>query len=337
MNIGIIGDGQLGRMLALEGMKLGHNFGFLSSSKSFYNSPCANLGKHFSSLDELLSFADVLTYESENVNVTLLDSIDIPIYPPVSILSVAQHRGHEKALFIELGIPCANYQLHSPTDTTSLSDVLSATTLPVIVKTTTQGYDGKGQYVVSSSSDIPSAVEHMANEEVIIEEMIAFDYEVSLIACATKHQMITYPLTKNTHKHGILETSEVISHDALAIQAQQYAQIICQKFNYIGILTIEFFVVGDTLYANEIAPRVHNSGHWTLDGAHTSQFENHIRAITHTPLGSLACLYQSVVMHNIISILPDTKALLSDAHTSLHLYNKTERVGRKIGHYTICK
>lgn len=333
MNIGIIGDGQLGRMLAIAGYPLGLHFGFLGDK----NSPSGNLGKVFATIEELDDFADVITYESENTSLTLLQDVVSPVYPPINALKITQNRLFEKQLFAKLDIPTTqNIKVCSLQE---LQQGVAKIGIPCILKTNTEGYDGKGQYFLKNVDDIAKAWNFLEHKELLIEGVVNFDYEISMIAAFSNTQEVFYPITKNTHNNGILDTSEVIEHNIIFEKAKNYLKKIAQEFNYTGILTVEFFVTAGSneLIANEIAPRVHNSGHWSIDGARVSQFENHLRAICNLPLGSTQKIYDTIVMKNIISTLPDTQKILEDNSAFLHLYDKEERENRKLGHINYCK
>jgi 5-(carboxyamino)imidazole ribonucleotide synthase len=331
MNIGIIGDGQLGRMLALAGYPLGLNFGFLGDK----NSPSGNLGRTFSNIAELDKFADVITYESENTDIELINSLKTPVFPPVEILEITQNRTLEKSLFAKLQIPRAENITVNSLDT--LKQAVTKINTPCILKTTTEGYDGKGQVFLKDKNQLENAWQELQEKELIVESFVDFDYEISIIAAFSKDKTVYYPITKNTHSGGILRTSEVLENSILQEKAKKYIDKIANEFNYIGVLTMEFFVKGDELIANEIAPRVHNSGHWSIDGARTSQFENHLRGICGLPLGGTHAIYDDIVMENIISTLPNLTTILQDNTAFLHLYDKEPRTGRKLGHINYCK
>lgn len=331
MNIGIIGDGQLGRMLALAGYPLGFHFGFLGQK----DSPSGALGKVFSTIEELDAFADVITYESENTSLELIRELKTPLYPPQIALQTTQNRRLEKELFGELGIPCARFAIATTIE--ELRSAVAEIGTPAIIKTTTEGYDGKGQYTLKNANEIETAWQQLGGRELIVEAFVNFDYEVSAIATYGAQEVRYYPLTQNTHQEGILQTSEILENDdALFNEAQSYIDKIATAFDYRGTLTVEFFVKNGKLIANEIAPRVHNSGHWTIEGAGCSQFANHIRAITGLPLGLSDATYQHIMMHNIIGELPNTQEVLHNVNAHLHLYDKSPRPGRKLGHITIC-
>ncbi len=332
MNIGIIGDGQLGRMLALSGISYGFNFAFLGS----YNSPAAAVGKIFTNITELENFADVITFESENTNFNLLQNISKPIFPDINALYLTQHRVREKELFNKLSITCAKYKLVD--NINNLKDAIKEIGLPCIIKTTTNGYDGKGQFIIRDNEQIKTAILLYAQtSEIIVEEIINFDYEISIIAVRANNDTKYYQITKNTHKSSILQFSEFINiNPNLIKKAKKYINLVLNYFNYKGVLTIEFFVVGDKLIANEIAPRVHNSGHWSIDGAKTSQFANHIRAIANMPLGSTDAIYKHCKMVNLIGNDIDITKILKINNAYLHLYAKDSRPQRKIGHINIC-
>jgi 5-(carboxyamino)imidazole ribonucleotide synthase len=332
MNIGIIGDGQLGRMIAIAGYPLGLNFGFLGDK----NSPSGNLGKVFSSIEELDNFADVITYESENTSVELIKNLNTKkVFPPIDALKITQNRTLEKALFKKLAINCAkNKTVNSLLE---LQKAVAEIKTPCILKTTVEGYDGKGQVFLKDKNEIENAWQNLEQREIIVEAFVDFDYEISMIAVFGKGERTYYPITKNIHKDGILRTSEVIEDSIIFEKAKNYIDKIADEFDYRGVLTMEFFVKNDELVANEIAPRVHNSGHWSINGAKVCQFENHLRAICDLPLGDTSKTYESVIMENIISKLPNTFDVLKDKNAFLHLYDKTERESRKLGHINYCK
>lgn len=331
MKIGIIGDGQLGRMLILAGIPLGFKFGFLGVK----DSPSGNLGEIFDNILDLENFADIISYESEDVNMEMLEKLHKPIFPPKQALFISQHRGREKAIFAKLNINCANSIV--VTSLTELKSAIAEIGIPSILKTTTEGYDGKGQFVIKNAAQIKTAWQKLNKTEAILEAFVDFEYEISLITATNKTTTKYYPITKNTHKDGILRKSEVIDNYDLQLQAQDYANKIIKELDYIGVLTIEFFVKNGLLIINEIAPRVHNSGHWSIDGAKTSQFENHLRAIANLPLGDTKAIYKDCTMLNLIGKHKSITTILADDNAHLHLYNKISRPNRKIGHINICK
>jgi 5-(carboxyamino)imidazole ribonucleotide synthase len=330
--IGILGGGQLGRMLALAGYPLGYRFRFLDPAS---DSPAGLLAEHLafdysdrSALETFANGLDRITYEFENVPVDAARCLAkfAPVYPPSIALEKAQDRFIEKSFFCELGIP-------TPKFTAQFSkEAIEAIGFPAVLKTRRMGYDGKGQKILNSGSDLES--ENL--EGMILEEFISFDRELSILAVRNKSNEIRfYPLVENYHRDGILRLSLVTGNVSAALQqqAEEYATTVMAALNYVGVLAIEFFEKDGHLLANEMAPRVHNSGHWTIEGAETSQFENHLRAVTDSPLGSTSprgvC-----AMINLIGELPDVKSILKIEGAHLHLYDKAPRPKRKLGHIT---
>ncbi|NJN65573.1 MAG: 5-(carboxyamino)imidazole ribonucleotide synthase [Chloroflexaceae bacterium] len=341
--IGIIGGGQLGRMLALAGYPLGLTFRILDPKP---NAPASYLADHvagsYDDHDALSRFArdlTIITYEFENIpieSVRLLAQT-CPVYPPPDALATAQDRLLEKQFFQKLGIPTSTFApINHRAD---LDTALARFGLPAVLKTRRMGYDGKGQITLRTPGDIPHAWERLGQHPLILESLVPFERELSVLA-VRGHDRTTrfYPLIENTHRDGILHRSQApaphLSPD-LQQEAETYAHRVLDALNYVGVLAIELFQFGTTLLANEMAPRVHNSGHWTIEGAETSQFANHLRAITGLPLGSTAPL-GTAEMLNIIGTLPDPAEVLSRPDAHLHLYGKPPRPGRKLGHITYC-
>jgi len=342
MKIGVLGSGQLGRMLALSAYPLGHQMRFLVSSEEDPSSLLGNTFIQNGSQEIIKDFAknsDVVTYESENTDVSIVKEIShkTMVYPSAKSLYTTQHRGREKSLFDKLNIPCAPYQMVN--NLSELKIAVENIGLPAILKTATDGYDGKGQFLIQSNSQLDQAWKSMSGVESILEGFVNFKRELSLVAVRgvdNTHEY--YPLVENSHHNGILRLTIAPAQNIspkLQQQAESYMRSLLDEMNHVGVLTIELFETDNNLVVNEMAPRVHNSGHWTIEGARTSQFENHIRAITETPLGDTSCTHKYSAMINIIGEQgPIDKALtLKNAH--LHLYNKTEREGRKLGHITI--
>ena len=339
MKIGILGAGQLARMIALAGFPLGLDFIFLDPSKD----ACANqLGEHLHGdyvdlvlLEELAKQADVVTYEFENVpaQVAKYLSEHTKVYPPAKALAVAQDRWVEKNFFRELGIPTPEFALVD-----SLVDLQSAMPklgYPAILKTRTQGYDGKGQAVLKSADDLAAAYQSVQGMPAIVEAFVPFSREVSIIAArSVSGEVVFYPLSQNLHRGGILRVAECCTDDALQAQAEDYLNRLLNALDYVGVIALELFEVNGQLVANEFAPRVHNSGHWTIEGAETSQFENHLRAILDLPLGSTAAVGKAAMV-NFIGGLPSTQEVLSIPNAHLHLYGKSPRKGRKVAHVTV--
>ena len=339
MKIGIIGGGQLGQMLAMAAIPLGQQVICLEKTS---DCPAGLVTDIFeatyddvSKIKELSSKIDVITYEFENISVETLKAIEshLPIYPPIKALEVSQERVIEKTFFNRCKVPTVAFEaVNSEVD---LLTAVKKIGLPGILKTCRLGYDGKGQFHLKEASDIPKSWKELGNQPLIYEERIEFDKEVSMIGVRGRGgQIAFYPLIENHHKNGILNISKApYENEALTSLAQCYTQIILETLNYVGVLTVEFFVKADQLYANEMAPRVHNSGHWTIEGAECSQFENHIRAICNLPLGSTRAIGHAT-MTNIIGELPDIKHVLATPGAHLHLYGKTPRKERKLGHIT---
>jgi 5-(carboxyamino)imidazole ribonucleotide synthase len=339
MKVGILGAGQLARMIALAGYPLGLEFVFLDPSAA----ACANpLGKHlhgdYNDIDllaQLAKNADVVTYEFENVPANVADflSAHTQVHPSPKALAVAQDRLVEKDFFNGIGIPTPDYRAIN-----SLEDLQAATVelgYPAVLKSRTQGYDGKGQSVLKSSDDITPAWKLLDGVPSILEAFVPFQREVSIIAArSTAGEIAYYPLSENAHRGGILRVSECKTDDPMQEKAQAYVQSLLEALDYVGVLALELFEVNGQLIANEFAPRVHNSGHWTIEGAQTSQFENHLRAILNLPLGSTAAI-DKAGMVNFIGGLPAPQDILAIPGAHLHLYDKEPRKGRKVAHATL--
>jgi len=342
MKIGVLGAGQLGRMMAISGYPLNHQFGFSGNSN---DEPSSLLGHMFAlednkdSIESLITFADVITYESENTDIEVVREINknIPVYPGEKSLFTTQHRGREKALFDQFNIPCAPYKMvNSEQD---LVDAVNTIGLPAILKTATEGYDGKGQFLMRDTSEITKAWKSMNGVESILEGFVNFKRELSLIAVrGIDNDHKYYPLVENTHHNGILRLT-IAPAQAIDSKVQEtaehYMQTLLDEMNHVGVLTIELFETEDGLVVNEMAPRVHNSGHWSIEGANTSQFENHVRAITGMPLGDTTPIHSFSAMVNIIGKSGPTEIALNMPNAHLHLYDKEERTGRKLGHINI--
>lgn len=340
MRIGIIGAGQLGRMLALAGYPLGLRFVFVDQST---DAPGAQVGRIIrgafddeAKLAALAEDVDIVTFDVENVPVEALRGVTArkPFLPPVSALGASQDRLHEKTLFSKLKIPTPPF---APVD--SFDDLKKAAQeigIPGVLKTRRLGYDGRGQYFVRKESDLERAWQTLGSVPLIYEGFVDFSREVSLIGVrSTSGEMRFYPLSWNVHEAGILRYSIAPYRNApLQKQAELYLRRLLRHFDYAGVLTVEFFVKRGRLIANEMAPRVHNSGHWTIEGAHTSQFENHIRAILGLPLGSTSPIGHSAMM-NFIGQVPTLGNILRVPGVHFHSYGKEPRPNRKLGHCTI--
>jgi 5-(carboxyamino)imidazole ribonucleotide synthase len=340
MRIGIIGAGQLGQMLGFAAAELDTECRFVDPSDA---PPASQAGTVIQSpfddaqaLAALARDCDVVTYEFENVPVdALLPLCDqVPVYPPPEALRHAQDRLTEKRLFDSLGIPLPGYRkIDSEED---LRDAAATIGLPLVVKTRRFGYDGKGQAVVRSEDDIHPAWQALCGSPLIAEAWVDFDYEVSAIGARNaRGETVIYPLTRNDHSDGILRQSRAPAEaTGLEQVAQQYMQALLDHLDYVGVLALELFVCGDRLLANEFAPRVHNSGHWTIEGAETSQFANHILAVSGQPLGATACKGHAGMI-NLIGTIPDAARDLRYENCWLHDYGKDPRPGRKLGHVTV--
>ena len=338
MRIGIIGAGQLGQMLGFAALDLGLECRFVDPSE---HPPAAACGEVIQrpfddkeALEELAASCNVVTYEFENVPVTALQAIEdkVPVYPPSAALRHSQDRLDEKRLFDRLDIPLAGYRIiNCREDIVAAVDELG---LPIVVKTRRLGYDGKGQFVVRDRADIDAAWKTLGSAPLIAEEWIPFDSEVSCIAVrSVSGEVAVYPLAQNVHKSGILHTSiSPVDSPELAEHAEAYVRRMQEHLDYVGVLALEMFVRDDGLLANEFAPRVHNSGHWSIEGSATSQFENHLRAIMDQPLGSVASVGHAGMV-NLIGRIPDAARTLE--HGVLHDYGKAPRPGRKLGHITV--
>jgi 5-(carboxyamino)imidazole ribonucleotide synthase len=339
MKIGVIGGGQLGRMLALAGTPLGMRFAFLDPAP---DACAAALGEHLQGeysdqeqLRQLASTVDLVTFEFESVpaeTVAFLSSF-VPVYPSADALRIARDRWFEKSLFRELGIPTPEFaDIQSQAD---LDAAVASIGLPAVLKTRTLGYDGKGQKVLRSPGDVAGAFAELGCVPCLLEGFVPFTGEVSLVAVRARDgQTRFYPLSHNNHEAGILTLSVASSDHPLQGLAQDYLSRVLDKLDYVGVLAFEFFEVDGGLKANEIAPRVHNSGHWTIEGAECSQFENHLRAIAGLPLGSTAKVGESAMV-NFIGEVPPVEQAVAIEGCHLHHYGKAFKPGRKVGHATL--
>ncbi len=340
MRIGVIGGGQLGQMLGIAARSLGHECLFLDPAE---DPPARTIGPVVQApFDDRVALAilaekcDVVTYEFENVPVdALADTANlVAVHPPLDALRQAQDRLTEKQLFDRLDIPLPAYRrIDSAADLRAAADQIG---LPLVIKTRRLGYDGKGQYVLRDLADIDTALEELGGSGLIAEQWVAFDYEVSAIGVRNAAgDSATYCLTQNDHAEGILRTSRApVTDGLLTAKARGYMQRLLEDLDYVGVLALELFVVGDELLANEFAPRVHNSGHWTIEGARTSQFENHVLAVTGERPGSTANV-GFAGMVNLIGQIPAAARGALPAQAVLHDYGKTARPGRKLGHITV--
>jgi 5-(carboxyamino)imidazole ribonucleotide synthase len=342
MRIGILGGGQLGRMLALAGYPLGLQFRFLDNDLA----PAGDVGElmtgEFEDEAVLVRFArglDVATFEFENVPEASARwlAAHVPVFPPAVALQTAQDRLNEKRLFRDLGIPTAKFV--SVDNREELEVAVRTTGLPAVLKTRRFGYDGKGQVVLRSAEDVDNAWRTLGGVPLILEGFISFERELSILAVRGRGgETAFYPLVQNEHRGGILRLSIAPApsvDDELQGKAEMLAGRVLEALDYVGVLALELFQSGDELLANEMAPRVHNSGHWTIEGSVCSQFENHLRAIVGWPLGSTRCVGHSAMV-NLIGSAPPVPEVLRIAGARMHLYGKSPRPGRKIGHITVC-
>ena len=340
MTIGILGGGQLGRMLAMAAIPLGSRVRCLDPIP---HSPAGAVAELITgnyddpaSLEMFSRGLDVVTYEFENIPLTTVRILEknLQIYPSPKALEIGQDRLKEKLFFQNLGIPVPKYRAVESED--HYYTVVDELGYPLVAKTRRYGYDGKGQSFLRNESDARKAWNALHAEPLILEEFIPFDRELSLIGARRKSgQTVFYPLIENVHKNGILRISRAPFTDKhLQGQAEGFMKKIFEELQYVGVLTIEFFHYRGAILANEMAPRVHNSGHWTIEGAATSQFENHIRAVLDYPLGSTAPRGLAAMI-NLIGNVPDTSRIISFPDVHLHLYEKSPRKNRKLGHVTI--
>jgi 5-(carboxyamino)imidazole ribonucleotide synthase len=339
VKVGVLGGGQLAQMMALAGFPLGIKVIALESTQDCPAGLVTDVvvGDYTDQqkLKELAEQVDVVTYEFENVDVPSVESIETPnVYPAPNALSISQDRILEKCFFDSISVPTAQY---FPVDSVQdLQQAIEKIGLPAILKTRRFGYDGKGQFMIKAQEEIEQAFSELGAKNLIVEQKINFDREVSCIAVrAVSGETAFYDLVENVHVGGILRTSTVITENSNVNQlAKSYAEKVLTELNYVGVIAIEFFEVKGKLIANEMAPRVHNSGHWTIEGAVTSQFENHLRAILDLPLGS-ADTVGYPMMFNVISKHPEISEILKIPYAHCHVYGKQERQGRKLGHITL--
>jgi len=342
VTIGILGGGQLGYMLALAGYPLGLRFRFLDPSPE---APVGRIAPRVTAgysdhraLEKFAHGLTLVTYEFENVPVETVRFLAerVPVYPPPGALQTAQDRLLEKRLFQTLGIPTVEFAAVDLPE--GLDTAVRRIGLPAALKTRRMGYDGKGQWILRTAEDVERARGEMPREPMILEKFTPFTREVSLLAVrSTTGQTAFYPLVENHHRGGILRLSLAPAPGllpALQKSAEEHALRILEALGYTGVLAIEFFECEGKLLASEIAPRVHNSGHWTIEGAVTSQFENHLRAVLGLPLGSTAVTGASAMV-NLVGELPEPGEVLAVPDAHLHLYGKTPRAGRKVGHLTL--
>jgi 5-(carboxyamino)imidazole ribonucleotide synthase len=359
VTIGILGGGQLGYMLALAGYPLGLHFRFLDPSPE---APVGRIATRITAqyddhtaLKKFAAGLELVTYEFENVPVEAARFLAerVPVLPPPAALEAAQDRLNEKHLFQKLGI--ATTEFAAVADQDALDHAVKQIGLPAVLKTCRMGYDGKGQWILRSAEDVARAKSELPSSSAVaressptesaqqaapflLERLVRFTRELSVLAVRGRDgETAAYPLVENHHRGGILRLSLAPAPQldrAVQQAAEDAARRVLDALQYVGVLAIEFFEHEGRLLANEMAPRVHNSGHWTIEGAVTSQFENHLRAVVGLPLGSTSAIGCSAML-NLIGDVPDPAEVLAVRDAHLHLYGKSARAGRKLGHVTL--
>ncbi len=343
--VGILGGGQLARMLALSGAPLGLRLLVMDA----VDDACAGqfvpmvVGDYRdqAALAEFASRIDVATFDFENVPAESAHWLSerVPVFPSPRALATAQDRLAEKTLFRELGIPVPPFM---PIDSrASLDAAIEAIGTPAILKTRRLGYDGKGQYRIKSPAHVDAAWTALGAQAqtvgLILESFVAFERELSVVAVRGRDgEFRAWPLTENWHVDGVLSASlaPATVDRTLTDTAYAYAGKLAEALDYVGVFALELFCRDGVLLANELAPRVHNSGHWTIEGAQTSQFQNHLRAVLGLPLGATDAIGHACML-NWIGALPDANAVLREPGGHWHDYGKTSRAGRKVGHATL--
>ncbi|MDF1764169.1 MAG: 5-(carboxyamino)imidazole ribonucleotide synthase, partial [Oleibacter sp.] len=328
--VGILGNGQLGQMLQDSIVDL------TDVSVSLYD-----LRAHDdAALAEFIAQVDVLSYETENIPahiVALLEPYANKLRPGLDALKIFQNRLLEKNALRQAGIATADFCAVNSLD--DLHTAIATLGLPIVLKTTTEGYDGKGQYVLRAPNDAEPAWQTIGNRELIAEAFVPFTRETSVIASRDVNgNMVVFPMTENIHHEGILRYSLYPAaglSEAKTKQAEKYVCDLAKNLNYVGTLTLELFETEAGLVANEVAPRVHNSGHWSIEGAETSQFRNHMLAITGQALGKSAARYAAVAMINVISDETPVQKAANMRNVFPHSYGKEARPARKLGHVTV--
>jgi 5-(carboxyamino)imidazole ribonucleotide synthase len=339
MHIGIIGAGQLGRMMALSGVPLGMRFTMYDQARDAPGSAVAPvMTGAFDDLQALRRFAravDIVTFDWENIPVASVRAIAdiVPVWPPPRALAIGQDRISEKKLFGRLGIPVTEHA--AVNSLRGLQRAVATLGTPGLLKSRRLGYDGKGQVLLRRPAETAAAWKQIAGTALVYERFVPFEREVSLVAARDRGgRIVCYPLAENVHVGGILAETRAPFPDARLQQAaERQVRRLLRTLNYVGVACVEFFVEHGRLIANEMAPRVHNSGHWTIEGAETSQFENHLRAIAGLPLGSTRARGHAV-MRNLIGEMPPAHEVLRLAGVHWHDYGKSQRPGRKLGHLT---
>lgn len=345
--LGIMGAGQLGRMMGLAAADLGIECRFVDTLSL---APASRIGRvtpaEWTDHHALRAWAaglDRITWEFENIPLAAVEALgkSVQVLPHPRALEVSQDRLLEKQFLASHGMATAPFRPIATAE--EIADAVADLGFPAIVKTRRLGYDGRGQVLVASPSDLAMALTHFRAAEAtsggcIVEGWVEFRRELSAIAVRSASGEIRhYPLVENCHRDGILrETRAPAPHaDRVRETAETWIERALTALNYVGVLALELFDTSEGLVANEMAPRVHNSGHWTIDGAVTSQFENHVRAVMDLPLGDTSARGHSLMI-NLIGAVPAVDGLLTIPGAHLHLYDKAPRPGRKLGHLTIC-
>ncbi|MCW5581415.1 MAG: 5-(carboxyamino)imidazole ribonucleotide synthase [Luteimonas sp.] len=343
--VGILGGGQLARMLALSGAPLGLRFLVMDTVADACAGQFAPLlvgdYRDESALAEFASKVDVATFDFENVPAESAEWLArrVPVFPNPRALATAQDRMVEKTLFRDLGIPVQDFA--DVPDRAALDAAIAAIGTPCILKTRRLGYDGKGQFRIKSPADVDAAWDALGGQAasvgLILEAFVPFERELSVVAVRARNgEFRTWPMTENWHVDGVLSASLAPASctPAIAAQAQAHARALADRLDYVGVFALELFCRDGVLLANELAPRVHNSGHWTIEGAETSQFQNHLRAVLGLPLGDTRMLGHACML-NWIGAMPDAAPVLREAGGHWHDYGKSPRDGRKVGHATL--
>ena len=344
--LGVLGGGQLARMLALAAAPLGVKTLAVDSSADACAGQVAPLvvadWTDYAALEAFAARVDVVTFDFENVPAETAHWLAerVAVFPAPQALAVAQDRLAEKTLFRECGLPTPDFMTVDTRE--QLDQALAAVGAPAILKTRRLGYDGKGQFRLREPADADAAWAALGAQAskhgLILEAFVPFERELSVLAVRSRDgDFRTWPLTRNWHVDGVLSMSLAPAPDIELLQprATELARTLAERLGYVGVFALELFVRDGELLGNEMAPRVHNSGHWTIEGAHTSQFENHVRAVLGLPLGDTGARGMSA-MFNWIGELPDTSAVLQAVDAHWHDYGKQARPGRKVGHATVC-
>ncbi len=340
--VGILGGGQLARMLVLAGAPLGLRFEIVDNAGDACAGQVAPLLRaDWRDVDALAEFAkrvDVATFDFENVPAETAERLTehTHVFPNPRALAVSQDRLAEKTLFREIGLDTPAFAAVDRRE--DLDAAVAAIGLPAVLKTRRLGYDGKGQAVLRTPADVDAAWAALGGDALILEAFVPFEREVSIVAVRARGgEFGHYPLRRNWHSGGILSASFAPAPraDELERAAVAHARALAERLDYVGTFALELFVRAGRLLGNEIAPRVHNSGHWTIEGAVCSQFENHLRAVLGLPLGDTSVRAPSVML-NWIGELPSRERALGESDVHWHDYGKAPRPGRKVGHATVC-